>query len=256
MILLVTLASAACPVARSLPELRDALAEVESSWGRDMEGFASGVQAVREIVPCVGEALAPPDAGAVHRAEGLSAFSRRDMESARRSFAAARAADPNYTLSSSLAPEGNPLRAEWEGAVPSVASGAVPAATSLVSFVDGGLSQKRATDRPAVIQYVDADGRAKFSALVEGNVAVPVPQADPKIRRVPWGWVGATVASGLAGGVLLGAAYAADEEYQAAKSKSEADLLREPVNTLAGASVGCAALVVGFGAVAVVRGVF
>jgi hypothetical protein len=103
-LLLAFSAEAACPVSRTVDELRAALDAVDAAWGADPAEFARSVQAYRDILPCVSSALSARTAAHVHRAEGLDAFLRRDMESARRDFAEARVADPTYVLPESLAP--------------------------------------------------------------------------------------------------------------------------------------------------------
>ena len=265
MLLLVSLAAAACSIARTVEELRGALGEVESAWGRDMGAFESGMEGVRGILPCVSAALDPQTAGAVHRAEGLAAFSVRDMESARRSFAAARSADPDYEIPVALAPEGNPLRAEWGAMVVSVAGESVGGVDGLSTVVDGQQSATRAVDRPAVVQYVDPSGRAQLTSLVAGDAIVPLPGIDSvavatgptrSARPIPWGWMAASVATGIAGALLLEHAFDAERDYSAASTKAEADALRGPVNERAAGATVCGVAAVGFGAVAVVKGIF
>lgn len=258
MLLFVAIAAAACPVSRTVDELRETLVEVESAWGRDMQAFGSGIEGVRAILPCVNVALDPQTAGAVHRAEGLAAFSVRDMNAARRSFAAARAADPAYEIPSTLAPVGNPLRAEWDALVPSPAASGLPVWSGHRSFVDGQSATLRAVDRPAVVQYLDDGGRAQLTALVAGDAPVSVPArgAVGAKKPVPWGWIAASAGASIVSGALFVKRAEAYGEYLDSASVAEANTRRTAVNGwAAGAAVtGVAAL--SFGTVAVVQGVF
>jgi hypothetical protein len=175
------------------------------------------------------------------------------MESARRDFAEARVADPTYVLPESLAPTGNPLRAEWAALPESVERTPFYAPTG-VTLVDGATSTERPVDRPFVLQHL-VDERPDLTVRVDAGSATPwsPPLAEPASRKSPWPWWVATGAGAVAGGAFYWAAQDThDNVYLQSETKEAADEQRDAVNALAGVSVGFAALGLGCGAVAAV----
>ncbi len=249
-LVLVEFAAAACPVARSLPELGAALQAVDRAWADDPADFERYMGDVRAILPCVAEPLDPGTAAHVHRAEALAAFARRDGASVRAAFAAARQADPGFELPDSIAPKDTPLRAEWDSPHPAGELQVLvePAAGSV--RLDGRDTRERASGRPVVFQLVTPDGRVAEGAWVTAGAPVPLYPA-PKARPSPLGgWI-ATGAAAVGSGVCLGLAYGADADYRASVLAASADQRRTTVNGLALGSAGLGAVAIGLGVVAV-----
>ncbi len=258
MLVLFFAAEAACPVQRTNAELREALDEVERTWGVDPTAFEAAIATERAMLPCMGRIVDSALAARVHRAEGLAAFLARDLDGARRAFAAARAADEAITLPPEMAPEGGPLREAW-AALPVAAydqkltrvEAGVGVYTDGVWRLDGryGGGDLAPLDRPFVAQQLADTEIVAWTVYAQSPRDLPVLEAEPQAKS-GWAWW-ATGGTALAGGALLGAAYAADANYRQSTDVPVADERREVVNGLAGASAGLGALALGFGVVAV-----
>lgn len=263
LIFVVSISQAACPVERTLAELGAALDEVEAQWGNDPQAFEAAIATQRSIVTCLGRKVSSELAARVHRAEGLVAFVARDSEAAQRAFAAARAADPTLSLPASMAPEGGPLSAAWS-ALPVVdRSVGLPMAADGELALDGSYRWSAApggdrwqalapAERPFVLQAVTTDEVALWTAWVPDSSRLPDyrRELDDDAPGARWAWWAAGGAA-VAGGAVLGAAYAADEHYRGSTTVAEADERRGLVNGLAGTSAGLGVAALGLGVVAV-----
>jgi hypothetical protein len=250
LLVLVTSAHAACPVARDEAELRAALDAVEAAWSVELAAFERAAADARAILPCVATTIDPATPARVHRAEGLAAFARRDGDSARRAFAAARAADPAGTLPESTAPAGSPLRAEWGAYSPTGQRSPLPAPAEGEVRLDGAPARSRPEDLPVLFQHLDGGGRSDTTAWV--SAGAPLPAYPVAARRgAPTAWWVAAGAAAVASGSCLAGAYVANDAYARSETVAEADARRFPVNALAVSSAGLAAVGVGLAAVAV-----
>ncbi len=258
MLVLVLAAGAACPVQRTNAELRDALDEVERPWGVDPAAFEAAIVTERAMIPCMGRVVDAALAARVHRAEGLAAFLARDLDGARRAFAAARAAAPEIALPPEMAPEGGPLReawaalpvAEYDQVLPLVDQG-WSVWVDGVARVDGPTGRPRVpAERPFIIQQNAAAEVVEWTLYARSPADVPGQAPPASERQAGWAWW-VSGGTALAGGALLGAAFAADANYRQSTEVPVADARREVVNGLAGASAGLGALALGFGVVAV-----
>ncbi|MBM4364981.1 MAG: hypothetical protein FJ102_02120 [Deltaproteobacteria bacterium] len=258
MLLLSLAAEAACPVQRTNAELREALDEVDRTWGVDPAAFEAAIATERAMLPCMGRVVDTTLAARLHRAEGLAAFLARDLDTARRAFAAARAADEAITLPPEMAPEGGPLREAWS-ALPAVSydQKLTRAEVGVGVYTDGvwrhdgryGGGDLAPLDRPFVAQRLRDTEIVAWTVYAQSPADLPVLETEPQARAA-WAWW-ASGGTAIAGGALLGAAYAADANYRQSTDIPTADQQREVVNGLAAASAGLGTLALGFGVVAV-----
>ena len=248
-------AGAACPVSRTVEELRASLDAVDAAWGGDTSAFSDAVGTTRAILPCVATEVDAATAAHLHRAEGLDAFLHRDGEGARRAFAAARATDPSWTLPDSMAPAGNPLRAEWAALPPVPPTAPFYAPDPTGTRVDGVPGTARPDDRPVVLQHLGADGRSDLAVWLAAGQPTPwgdAPAPGPTRSRAK-GWWTATAATLATSGALYGAgAIARYGWYDESETAGQANERRPVVNDLVYVSAGVAAVGLGLGAVSLV----
>ncbi|MBW2258268.1 MAG: hypothetical protein JRI25_27225, partial [Deltaproteobacteria bacterium] len=122
----------------------------------DETGVQSAAEAADAALSCLDEVLTPRRAAAYHRMVGVTAFMSGESEDALAAFRAARALEPDYKLSTRIAPEGGRLYRLYEQA-------AEPSDTAKTSFspprgvsayVDGSPSDQLPGDKPTVVQYL------------------------------------------------------------------------------------------------------
>ncbi|TNE92213.1 MAG: hypothetical protein EP330_02475 [Deltaproteobacteria bacterium] len=182
-------AHAACPASTTVEVLEGALNEAEAAYRSvDLDGFTLAMDSAALVLPCLGETLTPKAAGHLHRMNGLSSVIRRKSEDAARSFTAAKAADPDYVWPEDLIPPGHVIRTTYDQANPAATKFDVPAPPETGAlWFDGAASEKRPTSRPAVFQWVDADGTVKATALVKPSASLPSypAKAVPKPTPAP-----------------------------------------------------------------------
>lgn len=253
MVLLAAAAHAAC-VPQSIADLRIALEGAESAWGVDAEGFTRSVGAADAILPCLAAVVDPPTAARLHRVRGLVAYANRDTAGATARFAASRSIEPDYVFPDAMVPPGNPVRAIYETATPSLASAVVAVPEKGRTYFDGAETFRRPTAAPTVFQLVEGD-RAKTTDWLDVGEPLPKYRVRGAGTRVPL--LIATGAAAAAGGVLYGLAVAErktwDETTQFA-DETELNAQADLVNGLGYGAIGAGALAVGLGATAFIVG--
>lgn len=167
-------ARAACP-STGATLLQTAAKATEGYQARDKDAVKASVDELRSDLLCVATVLDPAQAAAVHRALALSAFLDGNTEVTRQAFHAARLADSSWTLPTSLAPEGHPLRAAWDASA-SLADGAMETLgqrSDRRTWVDGRPGTQRPSDRPAVLQADLLDGTMVGSTYLMPGETLP-----------------------------------------------------------------------------------
>jgi hypothetical protein len=141
----------------------------------DEESFFASTQQAKDDLPCLSELFLPPNAAAYHRLMALEAFFNGDDDAATLSFRAALAIEPDYKLSSKLAPEGGKLHRLWtaakEGPNPFIGSFSAPAGK--YAYVDGVETRTYAEDLPNIVQYGPGDDSIDWTGYVPANTVPP-----------------------------------------------------------------------------------
>ncbi len=265
--------------------LEDVHLRLEAAEGafadRDRDGVFQHSQAAVDLLPCIEEPFRAPDAARYHRVQGLRHYLAADEEGASAYFAAARFAQPDYKLPTSLVPSGHPAQQLYAGADSfAVATEAVAAPLGTVTF-DGRSTLERPATRPTIVQVLDADGAVLLTDVLEPGEAMPsyetapsVPDPEPVAEAViePEPSLGEEVASaeppverqaapgrkvalvasgaGLAasGGMFLASGYAYSRYYECPGSAVVCQSNWETLNHrlfIAGAAVGSVAVTTG-----------
>ena len=247
----------------SVAAVEIALTEAEAAFaGLDIEGFLAQSEAVRELLPCLVEPASAALAAHVLRVEGVRAFGERSVDAVRW-FAAARAIDPVYRYSDSIAPQGSPLLDDYYAM--EVAAGGeapLPAPLTGVVRVDGVDGAPRPTAWPALVQWIDGDGRVAWTVLVRHGEPLPVYPLAPAplvaaeagaaapvvtAARGRWLGVGAGAAAVATAGLYAGAALTRRTWNDPATPDAQLDALKARTNGLVVASGVTGAVAVGLG---------
>ncbi len=190
LLLLAPLAHAECPEPASASALQSAVGGAHSAFATmDIDSFEKLSTQARELLPCLGEPLAPPDAASYHRMEALAAYIQKDQEATLSSFRASLAVQPSYALPSSVAPEGNPIDGLYDQAREAgdgeVVELSVPG--SAVFVVDGNRSSSQPQERPSIVQISSSEGQLLWTGLVPPGGEVPTWESlglDPTVPPV------------------------------------------------------------------------
>lgn len=252
-------------VARHLSSADVAFAEL------DADAFTGALGQARSAIPCLDRPLTAGQAAAWHRAEAFQAFLERDHATVVQHFRAMLAASPGYRLSEDIAPEGHPLRIDFEIAqgLPAEPTRELPAPREGVLRVDGRLSTQAPRTLPYLLQQVDEQGRVLVSATVasgstmdvypakEGTARAPGKESGGKkagIRGISVPLVAAAVVSGGTSAALYGLSQAKVEQFWDPATPVEADglaRLQRQANTSASLSLGLGLVAAGTGTAAV-----
>ena len=171
-----TAAAGPCQAATSSLDLADRMQAAEHAFSSmDIDGFTRARDDAGAVLTCLGEVVNPVDAAAYHRMQALDAFLAEDEARAVGAFAAARHLQPDGTLSESLAPLGNPLRAAWDaaGLLPETPGEALPRRADVVLYLDGSRAENRPAARATIIQATSPTGRVEATAWL--RPADPLP---------------------------------------------------------------------------------
>ncbi|MCK6520553.1 hypothetical protein L6R49_03840 [Myxococcota bacterium] len=214
--------SAECSTRYSAEQLVQSLGLAESSYAEmDDIGFQLAWTEARNRLPCVMEPLTPTDAAQVHRVAAYAAFLDQDLPRATDYLAAMTRVQPKATLPSGVAPEGHPLRTAFDDARSRPEAPPLtlqpPAAGEL--RVDGERVNARPGDRPAVVQYIGADGAVWWTLQADAADALPAyPEVAPgeewKLKFNPaWGVAAGAGAAAITSLVLYQGAVRAEERF-------------------------------------------
>ncbi len=253
-------ANAACDLPVGAEELHGALAAGEAAYGNDVDAFVAAERRVSAAVPCLLQPLTPADAARVHRIVALRAYVERDPPRTVAAFAAARVAEPTYTLPLTLVPEGNPARADYVAVdVSAPKTLAVPPPTSGGLLFDGSPGLARPQAWPTIVQVITPDQSVAASAYVWPGDPLPLyaTAATPKPTKNAAGRTLAFVGAGsalAAGGVYLAAfVVATDLRSNAGEmSREEGEVLQDQANGLVLTSAGLGVVALGSGIAAAI----
>ena len=137
------------------------------------------------MLPCVEEPFTAPDAARYHRVEGLRFYLAADEDQARTYFAAARFAQPDYKLPTSLVPAGHPAQQLYDGADSFTTATEVVAAPLGGLTFDGRASLDRPATRPTIVQVLNEGGGVVVTALLEPGDPMPTYEEAPAEESKP-----------------------------------------------------------------------
>lgn len=158
--------------------------DAQLAWATlDEDGFIEIVDALPGQIACLDAALAPNQAAAVHRMMALRSFLAEDDFGTMQSVRAATRADPGYTLSDRIAPEGGKLWRDYNEAAKktSVSTTDLDLPKGWTSWVDGAETDQRAQALPAIVQVGSAPDDVQWTTLAGAGKPVVVPD----LGRVP-----------------------------------------------------------------------
>ena len=179
LLLLSILAGAApCPAPTQPPAVAAQVDDALMAWATlDEDGFSATATALRDTLACLDAPLTPSQAAGAHRVLGLAAFLDGDEAAALASFQAAALAEPGYTPTDRVAPEGGRLARLFAQAAKASAPRreAIPAPASLRVWVDGATTADRAPSLPAIVQIGPDGAPLRFSAWIPAGAAIDLP---------------------------------------------------------------------------------
>ena len=251
-----------CPSPVPARDLTGALIRGDIAFAAlDDVAFATARAETAALLPCVGEALPPGLAAAVHRQEALAAFLAREPAAAVTAFRAVQAATPDARLDPTLAPPGHPLGLLFQVAagLPDAPSAPLPTPAFGWLQVDGAAGRAAPVDRPYVLQHLDPHGRAVLTARVQPGSPTPDYATAPGRRGPPSSRQALRLGLG-AGALALGAAAGAvgwrGEQAERAYwdpslSPGAAEAMRARANAAAWTATGLGGAAVALGTAAV-----
>ncbi len=227
----------------------------------DDTSYYNARNAVLSALPCADAPLSASQAAALYRMLALGTFLDGDHPGTVSWFRALLAVAPGYQLPDDIAPEGNPLRLDFEvaGGLPRARTDALPEPQAGQVLVDGEPASEVPTDRPYLFQYVDESGAVATTRLVQAGMSPPEYPSRPARARegvavnVPLAVV-AGVSAVAAGGLYLAAAEQESQFWDSKTAAADLDAYRSRANTLGALSAGVGVVAVGSGAAAVLVG--
>lgn len=153
----------------------------------DEDGFRASAAEAESALPCVEDLFSPSRVAGFHRMKGLQAFIDGDPTAAQKSFAAAVAIEPDYTLSAKIAPEGGKLWRNYDGSrvLPRAAPAAFPAPRGAKTYVDGVVATTRVPDLPAIVQVLEGTTATSTMYLAGGAPMPELTVSAPDVADVP-----------------------------------------------------------------------
>ena len=149
-----------CPQPVSVSELVVSLELAEAAQAdADLVGLHASTDRATEQLACLQEPITRALAARFHRTLGLRLLLDREMDEARRAFAASRSIEPGYRFPETLVPQGNPVLDEYHALpVENPALQQVPVPRQGYLLFDGREGSQRPVSWPAVVQLCDEDG--------------------------------------------------------------------------------------------------
>ena len=168
----------------------------------DETAFDASMTRAAMDLPCLDAVVDSSLAGRYHRLVGLRLYVRRQEESARLSFAAARAVDPDGIIPSAMLPLGHEARALAESAVTPGATVPAPRPRRGTLVFDGSTKNARPVDRPTLVQLQIGD-TVEASAYVAPGQALPFYRPLKGTPLQHWLLAGGGLALGLTSALCL-----------------------------------------------------
>jgi len=273
-------AKSACPELVSTAALSRYISEADMAFSTmDEQAFRTARWSAQRAVPCLGEPIQAGQAAAYYRMEALGNFVEQQHAQTVGFFKSMLKVAPHYLLPEAMAPDGHPLRVNFE-----VAQGTVPVEGKPVSRagdgvirVDGRVATEFPQDRPYLFQHVSDAGIVLTSTVVGIGVEPPrygtmrgfqnanagTRQEAVRVKREPKPISFNVPLAAVAGGatVLSGITYALavsseTKFWDPTTPKKELPQLKKNTNTMVWISGGAGAVAVGTGVSAFFVGEF
>jgi len=259
-------ARAACGGPSTTAQVARLLSTADAAFSDlDEDAFRSAVAQTRNAIPCLAEPMNDSLAAAWHRAEAYQAFLDRDHAATVQAFRAMLGASPGYRLSDVIAPEGHPLRTDFEIAqgLPPEPTRPAPVPTQGSLLVDGKPTQDVPAALPFVFQQLGEDGKPLRSVLIEQGASLPLYDARPLRgssqdgaraghRKLGAPLVAAAVVAGVTSASLYGiSSNKASQFWDESTPDTSLDQLRRQTNGTAAGSVVAGVVAIGAGTAAV-----
>jgi len=141
----------------------------------DENTFRSARWTAQRSLGCMGEAIQTGQAAAYYRMEALGSFLDQNHAQTVGFFKSMLKVAPNYLLPEPMAPDGHPLRVDFQVAQGSnpVVGDPVPKPAEGLIRVDGGVATEFPRDRPYLFQHQKGDGSIAQTAVVGIGVEYP-----------------------------------------------------------------------------------
>lgn len=269
-----------CPERVSTATLAQHISQADMAFSKmDENSFRTARWTAQRSVKCMGEAVQRGQAAAYYRMEALGSFLDQNHAQTVGFFKSMLKVAPHYMLPEPMAPEGHPLRVDFQvaqGSMP-VAGDPVPRPTDGVIRIDGTVATDFPRDRPFLFQHQAEDGAIHSSTVVGIGVKTPYyPTArgfqtensglrrstkiDQAKRKGPAVSVNVPLAvisggSALVSGITYIVAMSKAAEFaDPATARGDLDELRNETNTLVWVSGSFATIALGTGTAAFVVG--
>lgn len=245
-------ASGACD-ARMLTAL---VADAELAFVHmDAQLFSAASAALDQALDCQTEPLSAIQVASYHRVKALAAFFDENEPATVLSFQASLATMPGYILPLEIAPQGHPLRQQFDQAKlfsPGDNFDLVPPSEGWIT-IDGNRTLEAPAARPFVFQRFGAAGNVLDTGYVAVGSPVPAyPTAATKVARDDIGplpgtplkkerspaLIGTGIALGVVSASLYGGAFAVRQKYDAAVELGDEDKIRSTYQTTNALSLG------------------
>lgn len=268
-----------CPERVSTATLAQHISKADLAFSSmDENEFRSARWTAQRSLLCMGEAIQIGQAAAYYRMEALGSFLDQNHAQTVGFFKSMLKVAPNYLLPEPMAPEGHPLRIDFQvaqGTNP-VEGDPVPKPADGIVRVDGAVAVEFPRDRPYLFQHQLKDGSIDRTAVVGIGIDYPKyatvrgwQNASARLRRpdknqpektrkpIAVNMPLAIISGGTAliSGITYVVAMSHAAEFDDPKTpKSELADLRDSTNTLVWVSGTFATVAVGTGAAAFVIG--
>ncbi len=272
-----------CPQLVSTAALSRFISEADMAFSTmDEQAFRTARWSAQRAVPCLGEPIQAGQAAAYYRMEALGNFVDQQHAQTVAFFRSMLKVAPHYLLPEAMAPDGHPLRVNFEVAQGSVAPAGKPVSRpgDGVIRVDGRVAVEFPQDRPYLFQHVSDAGQVLSSTVV--GIGVDPPRygtmrgyqnansgarqgalAPAKVQRdrtsVSFNVPLAAVAGGAAviSGITYALAVSSETKFwDPTTPKKDLESLKKNTNTLVWVSGSAATVAVGAGAAAFIVGEF
>ena len=165
-----------CPELVSTAALSRHISEADMAFSTmDEQAFRTARWSAQRAIPCMGEPIQVGQAAAYYRMEALGSFVDQNHAQTVGFFKSMLRVAPHYQLPDAMAPDGHPLRVNFEvakGSMP-VEGAPVQRAGDGVIRVDGRVGVEFPKDRPYLFQHVSDAGIVLTSTIVGIGVEPP-----------------------------------------------------------------------------------
>ena len=141
----------------------------------DENAFRTARWTAQRAINCMGEAIQLGQAAAYYRMEALGSFLDQNHAETVGFFKSMLKVAPHYLLPAAMAPEGHPLRIDFQvaqGSIPIAGDPVLRPASGLIR-VDGSVAIAFPRDRPFLFQHQADDGAIANSTVVGVGVKTP-----------------------------------------------------------------------------------